>query len=132
MYSSEDKNTRIPISSHLRIIRTRGTPGARITDLRSVVRTLRLLLHGRRLLLTSAANAQQQQHTSAVVYALTLLHFCAHAMRTLTWSAVAALRLCAGRKFELVRQRQAKPLRNCCPLAVRMQLQLSHENNISR
>ena len=68
----------------------------------SVVRTRRGRLHGRRLQLTSAAAAQEGQHASATAYALTLLHSCVHAMRTLTWSDIAALSLCAAGHFEIV------------------------------
>jgi hypothetical protein len=106
----------------------RGTPGARIADLRSVVRTLRFLLHGRRLLLTSASTAQQQQHASAAVCACTRLHSCVHAMRVLTWSAVAALPLCAAREFELVWQRQALLLRNRDSLPERIWITVEPQN----
>ena len=108
---THNQHTSIPVSTHLRIIHARGTPGARITDVRRVVRTLRALLHGGRLLLTSAANAQQQQHTSAAVYVRALLHSCVHAIRVLTRFAVAVLPLCVARQFEVVRQsgRAASP-----------------------
>jgi hypothetical protein len=74
---------------------------------------------GRRVQLTSVATEQQQRHASAAVCARTLFHSCVHVMRLLTWSAVAALPLCAARQFELVRQRQALLLRNRCSLAER-------------
>ena len=92
------------------------------------MRTLRFLLHGRRLLLTSAATGQQQQHRSVAAYACSLLHSYVHAMRALTGSAAAALPLCDARKFEFVRQRQALLLRNrdSLPERVASTIELRH------
>ena len=117
----------ISVSTHLRSHSMRGTRGARIADLRSVVPTLRWRLPCSGIHLTSDTTAQQQQHTSASVYACPLLYSCVHAMRALTWSAAAALPLCNAREFEFVWQRQALSLRNRDSLperiAIRIELQ---------
>lgn len=102
---THSQNNIILVSTHLRSYCARGTRGAHIADLRSVVRSLRFLLHGSRLLLTSATTAQRQQHASVAACACSLLHSCVHAVRALTWSAAAALPLCDAREFEFVRQR---------------------------
>jgi len=70
---THNQNHIILLSTHMRIHCTRGTRGARITDQRSVVRTLRWRLPCSGIHLTSAATAQQQQHSSG--------HCIPHAMR---------------------------------------------------
>ena len=86
----------ILVKTHMRIHRTWGTRGARIADLRSVVRTLRWQLPCTGIHLTSATTPQQQEHVSVAACACSLLHSCVHAMGPLTWPALLRC-LCALR-----------------------------------